>query len=465
MIDHIGRVNMDYMVRLANDPQWAAKEQQAILDWNANHGATYNGQPIPCPVKPHFIAPEQRRIMQNAVAQLMSALNKFVDFWLESEELQVIWGVTPEELELYKVDPGYTGAIQVARLDGFLRDYSLKFLEFNCDSPGGTGYADVIHRGFLDMFQRNDLGGNWEISNRHRLLQLANTLSTCYEEWRLRKDPDRPTTPFVVVSDWRDVGTIPDINITIDHLRDAGLEADFADPRDFELRDDGLYLGDRRVDVLYKRVIVKELVENPDTQAVKDAYLRGQICMVNSPRSVIVGNKKIMAALHHPDARQIFTNAELHAIRDHVPWTWILREDKADFHGFRVNLRDFVIDNKDRLVLKAARSYGGKDVFLGFETSSEDWKVLCDKHIENKDWVVQQLADIPKELFPEIGEDQCTMKLLNVNINPLAFGGEYAGAYSRVSPKNVINVSYGGGLVPAMTLEPRGLSKEGYASW
>ncbi len=459
MIDYIGRVNMDYMVRLANDPVWAAQEQQAILDYNFKNGACYQGKAVPCPVKPHFISPQQRQLMQGALRNLLSALNKFVDHWLESEELQGLWGVTDVEMELYRVDPGYSGAIQIARLDGFLRDYELKFLEFNCDSPGGTGYADVIHRAFLEMFDRNHMGDRHHISNRQRLLQLAQTLQNCYRDWRDRRELDgtngRPPSPFVVVVDWRDVSTMPDIEITLAHLREHGLDAVFADPRDFELRDDGLYLGDRRVDLVYKRVIMKELVSDANTSALRDAYLAGHVCMVNSPRSVIVGNKKIMAALHRPDVLRLFNGDERRAIRDHVPWTAVLMDGHALFQGFRVKLRDFVVDNKDQLVLKAAQSYGGKDVFLGFETSEDKWQELVDSHIQDNSWVVQQLVRIPKELFPQIVDGHANMKLLNVNINPLGFGGEYAGAYTRVSEKNVINVSYGGGLVPAMTIEPR----------
>ncbi len=459
MIDYIGRVNMDYMVRLANDPAWAAKEQQAILDYNFQNGANYDGKPVPCPVKPHFISPQQRQLMQGALRNLLSALNKFVDHWLQNEELQELWGVTPAEMDLYRVDPGYPGAIQIARLDGFLRDYDLQFLEFNCDSPGGTGYADVIHRAFLEMFDRNHMGSRHHISNRQRLLQLAQTIENCYREWRnrleLAGEDGRPVRPFVAVVDWRDVSTMPDIDITLAHLREHGLDAVFADPRDFDLRDDGLYLNDRRVDLVYKRVIVKELVSDDKTHALRDAYLRGQLCMVNSPRSVIVGNKKIMAALHRPDVLPLFNGDERRAIENHVPWTAVLVDGHALFKGFRVKLRDFVVDNKDQLVLKAAQSYGGKDVFLGFETSEEQWQGLVDQHILDNSWVVQQLVRIPKELFPEIRDGHAQMKLLNVNINPLGFGGEYAGAYTRVSEKNVINVSYGGGLVPAMTIEPR----------
>ncbi len=452
MIEAVQRANMDYMVRLANDPHWASEQLSLINNFCTDRGAVYGGKPIPVPVKPHFISPSQRKLLQTGLSRIHAALEKFVTIWLEDEELQADWGVTPEELALYKADPGYTHAIQVARFDAFLHDMDLKFLEFNCDSPGGTGYADVIHSAFLDFFDRTGMTEAYNVSNRNRLLHLGETLLECYTEWR-SNHMDRPEKPYVVVSDWRDVGTVPDIQITIDHLRESGMEADFADPRDFEERDDGLYLNNRRVDMIYKRVILKELVSNPDAGVVSSAYRAGKVCMANSPRSVIVGNKKILAAIRRPEIMAQLSQLQREAVRRFVPWTEILRDDKVEFHGFLVNLKDFVMDNKDQLVLKAAQSYGGKDVFLGFETSAEDWANLVEKHIEGNAWIVQELVKIPKELFPEVDGDNVQMKLLNVNINPLAFGGKYAGSYSRLSVKNVINVSYGGGMTATMTLE------------
>ncbi len=454
MIDAIGRANMDYMVRLANDPAWARNELEAISRYCAENGAVYGDKPVPVPVKPQFISPRQRQILERGLGSIHAALEKFILHWLETPALQDMWGVTPDELELYKIDPGYNGAIQVARFDAFLTDHDLKFLEFNCDSPGGTGYADVIHAAFLEMFDRNDMGGRYHVSNRQRMMHLAETLSAAYRQWQ-GDHPDHPERPFIVVSDWHDVGSRPDIDITLRHLNEAGLDTVFADPRDLELRQDGLYYDDRRIDMVYKRVIVKELVEEPAAAALTQAYKAGQICMVNSPRSVIVGNKKILAAIRHPDVMAKFSPEERTAIQQCVPWTEVFRDGKAECMGFTVYLPDFVRDNRDKLVLKAAQSYGGKDVLLGFETSQEEWEQCMDRVIDQETWIVQRLVEIPKELFPTVDGDEVKMDLMNVNINPLAFGGKYAGSYSRISKKNVINVSYGGGMTAAMTIEPR----------
>lgn len=455
MIDNIGRANMDYMVRLANDPAWTAAQLEALTQYCIDNGATYGGKPIPVPIKPHFISQPQRRLLEKGLKHIHGALETFIEYWLENPELQQAWNVTPEEMDLYRIDPGYRPAIQVARFDAFLHDYDLKFLEFNCDSPGGTGYADVIHRGFLELFDRNNLTERYTPSERNRLLHLSDTLMDCYQQWREPR-PDRPESPFIVVTDWRDVGSLPDIEITVKHLQDAGFDAVFADPRDLELRDgDELWHDGKRVDLVYKRVIVRELVQEPAAEQLAKAYKAGTVCMVNPPRSVIVGNKKILAYLRRPDVLARLTAEERKAVADHVPWTEVLRDEKAEFQGFWVNLKAFVVDNKDKLVLKAAQSYGGKDVFLGFETEQATWDDLVEKHIDGRAWIVQQLVAIPKELFPEVNDGHVNMNLMNVNINPLAFGGRYCGSYTRISKKNVINVSIGGGMTPTMTLTPR----------
>ncbi len=456
MIEQIGHLNMDYMVRLAHDPEHARRELDRLQEYTSSRGVQYAGNPVPVPLKPHFVNPRQRQVLQYSVSGVCNILERFIRIFLKDDHLQKMWGVSKEELELFQVDPGYDRAIQVARLDGFLHDYSLKFLEFNCDSPGGTGYVDIVHEGFLELFERNGLSHHHSLSASGRLDILSRTLADAYAEWQRNGHSDHPEKPFVIVTDWRDVGTISDIRITIERMQQQGMDTVFADPRDLEFRaGDGLYFGDRRVDLVYKRVIVRELLNEPNARALADAYRAGTVCMVNCPRSVIVGNKKILAALRQPHVFDQLTRDEKKLVRDHVPWTEIMQDAKVDFQGFTVGLRDFVLDNKDRLVLKAAESYGGKDVLIGFETPSDVWAKTVDDHILDGTWVVQELVPIPKEPFPVLRQNTVELSILNVNINPLAFAGKYAGSFSRVSERNVINVSYGGGLTPTIAIEPQ----------
>ena len=47
-----------------------------------------------------------------------------------------------------------------------------------------------------------------------------------------------------------------------------------------------------------------------------------------------------------------------------------------------------------------------------------------------------------------------------MNISPYVFNGKYVGSLGRVSSKDVINVSAGGGIIPIFTMKPEHESDE-----
>jgi len=63
-----------------------------------------------------------------------------------------IMGFSDREDDLFRIDPGYSNPLVVSRLDAFLTGDSLKFLEFNCDSPAGIAYSDILEDGFRTLF-------------------------------------------------------------------------------------------------------------------------------------------------------------------------------------------------------------------------------------------------------------------------------------------------------------------------
>lgn len=446
------KVELALLTRIVDDPDWAKAETKRVNAYNEEHGAVYGEDPIPVSLKPNLITPQQETLLEHASQHLTGALNAFVHRFLESPRLQDAWNITSDELALCQVDPGYEDAVQIARFDGFLHDESLSFLEFNCDSPGGAGYGDVIQEAFQRVLEHTPhLLENARITHTPHLDPLADTLLDCYAQWR-QSHPQRPTNPHIVLTDWPTVGSRPDIDITVQRFQQRGLDATFADPRDLDLDGDELMHEGERVDVVYKRVITHELLEDERARALLEAYKNETVCMVNPPRSVIVGNKKIMSALTSQPVLDAMGPQQRRAVHEHIPWTSILEDATVQIEGLSVNLRDMLLDNKDAFVLKPAKGYGGKDVHLGIDTDPTEWGRLVDAHIDTGDWVTQRLATIPKGLYPRTQNETVELETVNVNVNPFVFNGRYAGSYTRISPQNVINVSHGGGLVPTFTV-------------
>jgi uncharacterized circularly permuted ATP-grasp superfamily protein len=453
----VGKADRRFIQRALDDPAWAREEQRRLLDHNRDDGAVYGDEPLPVTLNPQLITPRQRRLLESASHHLSGALDRLVDAFLDDASRPWAWEMDEQTRRLAAVDPGFDQAVPVARFDGFLDAEGLSFLEFNTDSPAGPGYGDVIQAGFEAMVDRNpELGEGLQLPGERRLDHLADTLLDCYHDWRRAHAEDRPANPRVVVTDWRDVSSRPDMELTVQRLQDRGLEAAFADPRDLELDGDQLVHDGRPVDLVYKRVIVDELVQEAEARALAEAYEAGTICLVNPPRSVIAGDKRAMAALQDDELQAELTVPQREAIDRFVPWTRVLEPGSTILDGYQVNLRDLVLDNKDKFVLKAAVSYGGRDIALGPTTDQETWGQLVDEHLKDGDWIVQRVVDVPEALFARADEDGVHLDALNVNVNPFVFGGRYAGAYTRVSADDVINVAAGGGLAATVTLDPGG---------
>lgn len=449
MIDQMANLNLSYLIELSKDGSDAPDQYQSLIQFLIRERCTFKGKPMPTLLKPNFISPKQSKRLQFTVEKISSALNKFIGMYLENQQVRQIMKFTDAENELFFIEPHYSIPLVITRLDAFMNDYEVKFLEFNCDSPAGTAYADVLEDGFKEILNSYPFLDHWKIEYINRQERFFQAIRSCYKEFR-QSHPQFPDKPTIAIVDWAEVSTASEFDLLKEFFEAKGLSTIITSPQKFQIEGEKMVVDGEHVHLIYRRVITRELIQKLDeVQNFVQGVKNGLACMCNPFRSFIVGNKKVLALLTDHRFQDIYDREELEVIRQAIPWTKILADMKVTYDGFIVDLHRFVSDNKDNLVLKPASSYGGKDVFLGRETDQQTWDKVIDDNIMSEDWVVQQYVNIPQEIFPEIKEN-VSMKLKKVNINPFAFVGKYGGTISRVSDKSIINVSAGGGLVPTM---------------
>jgi len=238
------------------------------------------------------------------------------------------------------------------------------------------------------------------------------------------------------------------------HFNSHGVETVITTPQDFVIRNGKAFAGGQEVHLVYRRVITRELVARwEEVGTFVEAIRAGLVCCCNSFRSFIVGNKKVLSVITDPRFNSVFTRKELRLFKETVPWTRVLADNRVKYCGREVELKSFIPDNKDNLVLKPSNKYGGKDVYIGRETPMAVWEGIMNAHLEDHIWIVQEYVDIPEDEYPEISE-AVNFKSKYVNINPFALNGRYSGTITRISDSPVINVSAGGGLVPTLETNP-----------
>ncbi len=449
MIDQMANVNMSMLIELSSDDSNAPAQYESLRKFLKQRRCTFNGEPMPTLLKPNFISPKQGRQLQHTVEKISSALNKFIQLYLQNDEVKRIMKFSEAENELFQIEPHYSFSLVISRLDAFMNDYEVKFLEFNCDSPAGTAYSDVLEDGFKEILDSYNFTDHWKFEYINRQERFFQAIRTCYKEFRLNH-PHFPEKPTVAIVDWENLATADEFVLVKEYFESKGLRAFVTSPQKFQVDGNHLVAEGEPVHLIYRRVITRELVEKLDEVGDFILGVKNKLaCMCNPYRSFIVGNKKVLDLLTDQRFQSIYDREELEVIRKTIPWTKILSDMKVAYNGYNVDLCRFTSDNRQKLVIKKASSYGGKDVFLGRETDQKTWDNLIAKHIKTEDWIVQEYVNIPQEIFPEIDRG-VILKLKKVNINPFAFIGKYGGTITRVSDKSIINVSAGGGIVPTM---------------
>ncbi|MBI1802230.1 MAG: hypothetical protein HYR71_11455, partial [Chloroflexi bacterium] len=261
----------------------------------------------------------------------------------------------------------------------------------------------------------------------------------------------------IAILDWREVPTYSEFVLFKDYFDAQGYDCIIADPRECEYRGGKLMAGDFHITLIYKRVLITELIErggleHPVVRAVAD----GAACMVNPFRCKILHRKTSLAVLSDERNGHLFTPDERQAIATYVPWTRIVAECHTTLDGQPVDLLNHLQTHKDDFVLKPSDEYGGKGIVLGWEAGQTEWEQALRAALDQPT-IAQKRVSIPSEEFPALVNGQLNIYSTMLDTNPYIWYGDYmSGCLTRISTAALLNVTAGGGsTVPTMVIEKR----------
>jgi hypothetical protein len=431
----------------------AAESQAQLDDQQRRRGLFFGARPLCTVLRPRFLTPEQYRFLQARVAVLLGAFNKAHQVALADPRFRTQFGLLEWEEELIGHDPGFVCPCPTSRLDAFFAsEQDLRFTEYNAETPAGPAYNDVLSEVFLSLPVMR------EFLRRYRVVPLParngvfHALVDSYQKWCGRRE-----LPRIAILDWREVPTYSEFVLFADYFRAQGLECVIADPREVEFRAGQLWAGDVPVTLIYKRVLLSELVERGSLdQPVVRAVRAGAVCLVNPFRCKILYKKASLAVLSDEDNAGLFNVAERQAIDAHIPWTRTVRERRTLYRGWPIDLVPYLLEHRAQFVLKPNDDYGGKGIVLGWEVDSGTWEAALQKALAEPS-IAQERVKVPSEPFPSLagGRVQWLDRLLDTA--PFVCHGEFMdGCLTRVSTAALLNVTAGGGsTIPTFLVEKR----------
>jgi uncharacterized circularly permuted ATP-grasp superfamily protein len=419
---------------------------------------TFGDRPL-CPfLRPFFLtSADEARVRR--VSETMARLGERVaQAALVDPALLRHVRLTGAEERLVRIDPGYATASTASRLDAFLLPDSLKFAEYNAESPAGLGYSETL----AEIFDALPIMQRFRDRFRTRTFKLMDAildaLLASYREWGGDNDP-----PTVLITDWREVPTWTEFEMLRDRFIARGVPTVVSDPRDLTYENGCLIAQGQTIDLVYRRVLIADIIARErECRALLDAYTQQAVCMANTLRCKIPHKKAFFAVLTDERYASMFTDDERALIDAHVPWTRVLADTRTKHGDQAIDLLAYVRQQREHLVIKPNDEYGGSGVTLGWETDAAQWDVVIERALadaakgdDGAAWVVQEKIPVRRELFPvfDPASNQVVMRDMLVDMAPYLFRGRMAGFLTRLSASGLANVTSGGGQVPAFVVD------------
>ncbi|MDQ1470082.1 MAG: hypothetical protein QOJ99_1562 [Bryobacterales bacterium] len=436
-----------------------------------------SGGRLLCPfLRPNFVTQKQYDNLVKTGEALIAAVDRMLHLALASPQLLSRMQLFPAEKMLAAIDPGYEMAEVSAQLDLQIQNGSLHVLQYNADALSGAAYSE----GLSDLFY--DCPPVKEFRRRYNLTRIGGKkpfLNALLKAYKMFVRPAAAPTngsgfnhpaataaaangssasgkkPNIAILEFRSATGRSEYEIFREYFRSEGYNTELVAPDQLEYKNGVLRANGFDIDLIYRRISAQEfLLRFTLSHPLVQAYQDHKVCIVNSFRSELSHKKAMFALLTEESLIAKFPPNERKAIREHVPWTRVVKAGKATYHDETVELLDFIKENREKLVLRPNDEYTDLHSFIGYEHDDGSWARAI-REAQRAPYVVQERVRPTRTLFPLMTYGHLEFKEMQVDVQPQAFLGKVGGCSSYVSSDGSGTYSPASGIAPTFIIDPK----------
>ena len=424
--------------------EWGKRTRRAherLLEKQRDLGMVPDDGIHPTDYMPRVVPAADWAVLERGLSQRMLAINEWLRR-LEAGKDEIVPDEVVESSALFDASvptrfgdvPNRQMGFDIVAVEGGAGDWKYLVIEDNAKMPVGlepmsllrARTADVLPEAYAALGVR-PLGG---------LMQRFGEV--------LRAASPGPDPTIAILS------TGPDDLYYLDHkvfAREHG--AILAERHEVELDRGGRLVhkgSGRRLDVIYERIEDGRIYD--DLPGLIESQARGLVHAVFAPNLGIADDKGVYPFI--PEMIRTYLGEE--PVLNNVETYSLAVEDD----------RRYVMDHFDELVVKSRSGWGGKDVLIAPEESSEDVEEFR-KTVEESpvEYVAQEVMDFSTHVLCETGEDGFVLRDSHADyrIHTLAPNAQTVevvpGAMTRVAApgSKLVNVSSGGKMKDTWVLE------------
>jgi hypothetical protein len=405
------------------NPVWAEQLQERMRQLHL----TESGRILTPILRPHFVSRRQLDLLTRTTAHLAEILDRVEAMVFASPPLLNRLQMLPAEKMLAAVPCGYsrfnvTASIDVNMGAANIKNGSLILQGINACKPAGLAYANLLAELFLELpivkeFKRN----------RYKLSKLGGTkvlLQAIQAAWR-EFDHGKTKPTIAIVEMGQEPGAaVSEGHLIAESLSQQGAAVRLIPPERLQYSGGKLHSGDFAIDVVFRRVLTRELLTRFElSHALLEAYRNQSVCVINSFRSEFAQRRSLFDLLTDETVTAGLSTADRKLIQAIVPWTRIVSARKTKHFEETIDLPEFILRHREELTLLPMEDGTDQPIYMGKAMNPLAWDRAVHQALRSP-YVVQARPMADTETFPAFQYGELKMKIAEVTVHPHIFNGQ-----------------------------------------
>lgn len=396
---------------------WAENFQQLMRD----RRLTDSGRLLSPVLRPCFVTQEQVTALAEAAVHLESIFNDMEAVIMARPGLLSRLQLLPAEKSLLIIDPGYKHFSIAASFDALFKESNLCISAVDTCRPVGLAYASALADVFLQLPIVKELNrSGLKLSKMPGLRRVTQAIQSVWQQFGGKGKP------AVAVVDWAHAHAdgASEGELLATTLSVQGMDAKFVAPEKLVFKDGELTAAGRKIDLVVRRVLVRELLTRWDlNHPLLEAYRSRSVCMINSFRAELGQRRAFLELLTDDSVTAHLTQAHRQVLKQVIPWTRFFSARKVDHHGTEIDLPAWVSKNREHLLLLPDQPSPELRCYAGAEMNRPAWDYAIRQALRTP-YVVQECGTLHAEAFPFFQYGEFKLRDVNVTLQTQLISGE-----------------------------------------
>lgn len=393
-------------------------------------GAVYKGAPVPYLYIPRIFDKADWESFNSAINQMMSLSKHVIALYMEQPEIRALYDFDKRLDELIRLPHGYDTVIPMGRFDIFYYgDGAYQFCELNADGASAMNEEKELSQ----ILKNTKAMTSFDFEKMPEACELfeswVDAVREIYTDYCLKKGlalEDRATFTVGIV-DILEKGSPLEFEVFKEAFEKKGITCRIVDARTLTYSEGKLKDGEHTLDVVYRRLVTKDLMDAyDDLGAFITALKEDAACVIGPIKTQIIHTKRFFEVLYSDVLRPYLSEDEISFIKAHVPFTAPLTAKEA------------YLADKDDYIIKPVDYYASKGVCAGRDYSDSDWgKLLSDKY--NGGYVIQRYCPYALVENVVLEEGELVVDTFRHITGLFVYNETLVGAYSRAGRNAIIS--------------------------